>query len=192
MRRDDRPEARPQRGRRGEPVGGLRSTTAPPIPMRIFLSLDFPLNSQTSNRRQNRERFTRAPQPQFIRVCGFLRNLINPPRGRSIPAGSNHIRYRALSPAEHSLDAAVAAVSHPALQAKTPRLMLDPGPVAHALHPSADQDPTDGSAHRSGPRNAARRASTSASRVTCAVKPAEARPVKAFGGSPSRNALSVS
>src|SRR6202035_1669331 len=85
MRRDGRPEARPQRGRRGEPVGGLRSTTAPPVPRRILLSLDFPLYSQISNRRQNRERLTRTSQPQFIRVCGFLRNFINPPRGRSIP-----------------------------------------------------------------------------------------------------------
>ena len=134
MRRDDRPEARPQRGRRGEPIGGLRSTIAPPVLMRIFLSLDFPLNSQISNRRQNRERLTRAPQPQFIRVCGFLRNLINPPRGRSIATGSNHICDRIVSPVKHGLDAAVAAVSHPALQAKALRLMRDPGPVAHALH----------------------------------------------------------
>jgi hypothetical protein len=132
------------------------------------------------------------PQPQFIRVCNFRRNFINPRRGRSIPAGGNHICYSVLSPFEHGLDAAIAPVPYPALQAKPPRLMVDPGPVAHALHPSADHDPADGSPHRLGLRNSASRASTSASRVTCAVKPAEARPVKAFGGSPSRNAFSVS
>src|SRR5579863_135727 len=157
-----------------------------------FLIIGFPLNAQISNRRQNRERLTSASQPQFIHVCNFHRNLINPRRGRSIPAGSNHICYSVLSPLEHGLDAAVAPVPHPTLQAKPPRLMVDPGPVAHALHPSADHDPTEGSLHRLTPRNAARRAFTSTSRVTWAVKPAGARPVKAFGGSPSRNALSVS
>jgi hypothetical protein len=157
-----------------------------------FLIIGFPLNAQISNRRQNRERLTSASQPQFIRVCNFRRNLINPRRGGSIPAGSNHIGHSVLSPFEHGLDAAVAPVSHPTLQAEPPRLMVDPGPVAHALHPSADHDPAEGSRHRLTPRNAATRAFTSASRVTCAVKPAEARPVRAFGGSPSRKALSVS
>src|ERR1700760_1770468 len=141
--------------------------------------------------RQHRERFARGPQPQRILMRRFLREPIDPRRRRSLPAGRNHVGDDALIPFEYGFDAAVAAISHPALQAAPPRFVIDPGAVADALHPATYRDAADGDGHRFALRNSATRIFTSASRITFAVRSADARPVKAFGAVPSRNALSV-
>src|SRR6478609_6184475 len=93
---------------------------------------------------------------------------------------------------EQRFHAAVAAVANPALEATRCRLILDPGPVADALHAAADHDLEDRPAHFFSPRKPALRALTSASRITRLVRSGDGSPVRFFGGVPSRNAFCVS
>src|SRR5581483_4599127 len=183
----------PRDGPREAPPPSERQS-APPFPPtvpRIFLSLFSPLNSFL-DRWQNRELFAGASQSQRIRVRGLFRDIIDQRRCGSAAASRDHIGHNIFGAFEHGLDTAVAPVSHPALQAQHARLMFDPSAVTHALHPAANHDVPGNTAHRGAPRNFVSRVFTSASRVTRAVKSADARPVKAFAGVPSRSALSVS
>ena len=50
-------------------------------------------------------------------------------------------------PGKQRFDTAVPAVAHPALQMMHPRLVLDPGAIADALHPALDRHLTDRAAH---------------------------------------------
>src|ERR1700761_5700806 len=100
------------------------------------------------------------PLAQHIRMCSLIDDVIDPRRGRPLPAGSDHAGDNILDPFEHGLDAAVTPVPHPASQAEAARLMFDPGAVADALPPAADQHPTGHTAHRFAFRNSAARAAT--------------------------------
>src|SRR6186713_847582 len=93
---------------------------------------------------------------------------------------------------EQRLNAAVAAVADPAFQPAIGGLILDPGPIADALHAPADHDLEDRMAHVFSPRRSALRAFTSASRMTPLVNSADGNPLSAFGAEPSRNAFCVS
>ena len=95
-------------------------------------------------------------------------------------------------PGKHRLDAAVAAVTHPAFETVRGRLMLDPGAVADALHPATHRDVPDGDAHFFSPRNSLLRAFTSTSRMARPASSDDASPFRFFGDVPSRSAFSVS
>ena len=93
---------------------------------------------------------------------------------------------------KQSFNAAVAAIANPAFETARPRLILDPGPIADALHAPADHDLENRAAHFFNPRTSALRALTSASRMTRAVSSDDASPLRFFGDAPSRSAFSVS
>ena len=133
-----------------------------------FLVIDVSLEPRFLNRRQDRERLARHAVVPMASACAGSSTTSstraeNGPRRQdaTMPATTSS------APANTGLDAAVTPVSHPALQTKPPRLMLDPGPVAHALHPAADHYPPDrATLIACALRNSASRAFTSVSRVT--------------------------
>ncbi|MGY4419529.1 hypothetical protein ACVWY2_001954 [Bradyrhizobium sp. JR6.1] len=80
----------------------------------------------------------------------------------------------------------------PTLEAARVRLLVHPGTIADALHPAADRDMADHTAHFFRPRNSPLRALVSASRITRLVSSDEAMPFRFFGEVPSRSAFNVS
>src|SRR6516225_6617253 len=100
-----------------------------------------------SYRRQHRKLFTRMPQAQHIGAYVLLREAIDPRRCRSTLAGDDHVGHDVFRSRKHCFDAAISSVAYPPFQATQHRLVLDPGAVAHALHPADDRDPKDRAAH---------------------------------------------
>jgi len=65
---------------------------------------------------------------------------IDPRARRPGAAVVDHRQHIVFQPDEQSLDRAVAAIAHPALQAALQRRHFGPGAKSDALHPAADQD----------------------------------------------------
>src|SRR4051812_22046124 len=131
-------------------------------------------------------------QLELLLAAGLARDALDARRGRTVAAQRDHVGHNRSRSRKQCLDAAVAPVTHPALELAGARLMLDPGAVADALHLAADRHLLDGVAHFFNPRKSAVRVFMSASRVTRAVSSEDASPFRFFGAVPSRNALSVS
>ena len=74
---------------------------------------------------------------------------------RPAPAGFDHVGDHFVVAREHRLDAAVAAVAHPAFEAAPERLVLDEGAEADALHAAAHDHVAD-DAHASSPASMTR------------------------------------
>ena len=78
-------------------------------------------------------------------------------------------------------------------RSRAPRLVVDKGAVADALHQAPDRHVTNDGAHCFfKPRNSLARAFTSASRIARPVNCADGNPFNSLGGTPSRNAFNVS
>src|SRR6266852_4491910 len=89
---------------------------------------------------------------RFAHVDGF-----DPGAGRPAAASLDHALDRGRGPGEHGLDAAVAAISDPTLEAMQTGMMLDPHAKADALYAAAeDHAPNDLFAHPASPTSAAR------------------------------------
>ena len=101
------------------------------------------------DRRQHRKPLARAPQIQRIGMAGLFRARIDARRRRTAPALRHHIGHNFRRSRKQRLDAAVAAIAHPAFKIVRHGAVLDPGAVTDALHPAADCHLTDCAAHLS-------------------------------------------
>src|SRR5712691_12830122 len=90
------------------------------------------------DRRQHRKPLPCPPQIQCIGTAGAFVDGVNARRRRAAPARRDHVRYDILRSRKQRLDAAVAAVAYPSLDCVRRCLLLDPVPIADALHPAPD------------------------------------------------------
>ena len=117
-----------------------------------FLVIDVSLERCFLNRRQHRERLARdAAVPMHLRVQ--FPPQPHQPATTAVHSGRTQSYRRQCRSSPSNTASTLPSRRFRTQPCRPSRLasMIDPGPVAHALHPAADQDPADGMRSSLGP-----------------------------------------